>query len=354
MMWLSTERVNRRTRRARRSAFTLIELLVVVAIIALLISILLPALGRARAQARTTLCSTRISQLTKNMIVYAEDNREFTPFLGIGWEDVHNNDEPSKDLGSTASGPGDIPKMSKWQWATSETWLSERPELLWNADLLQEDWEDNRVGIRTGTLFKYCRYESLYRCPEYERLDGASQTSFNYTRNILGRKWIFGELFAGGQEPDYWGGSVFGAPGHILKMSQVYSPATLDMMVDEWWERHVGQEYLEHSPPADASVTGGWMANDCMFYPLGDEVGRYHGAPVVSEYFPTPDFYKRDPEPIKRGMIGYYDGHADLERQWWANLRDQKEVTLYAALKQAVLPYLEEGIFAARGRKVME
>lgn len=71
---------------ARKKAFTLVELLVVISIIALLMSILMPALSRAKKQARATACKMNLHQWSLIWSLYCEDNdRKFSYFSGPGW-----------------------------------------------------------------------------------------------------------------------------------------------------------------------------------------------------------------------------------------------------------------------------
>ena len=60
-------------RRLLPMGFTLVELLVVIAIIALLMSILMPALGRVRKQAKDVLCETNLHQWGACFAMYADD-----------------------------------------------------------------------------------------------------------------------------------------------------------------------------------------------------------------------------------------------------------------------------------------
>jgi prepilin-type N-terminal cleavage/methylation domain-containing protein/prepilin-type processing-associated H-X9-DG protein len=62
------------------SAFTLIELLVVIAIIAILAGMLLPALARAREEARRANCKENCSQIGKSITAYTQTNGEYFPF----------------------------------------------------------------------------------------------------------------------------------------------------------------------------------------------------------------------------------------------------------------------------------
>lgn len=69
--------------RSTSRAFTLIELLVVIAIIAILASLLLPALGRSKAQAHNAACVNNLRQLGIATRLYAEDNQERLPSAEI-------------------------------------------------------------------------------------------------------------------------------------------------------------------------------------------------------------------------------------------------------------------------------
>ena len=74
MFW---ERFSARMHKPR--GFTLIELLVVIAIIALLMGILMPALQRARKQAKGVICQSNLRQIGIGANLYAEEHEQFIP-----------------------------------------------------------------------------------------------------------------------------------------------------------------------------------------------------------------------------------------------------------------------------------
>ena len=59
--------------------FTLVELLVVIGIIALLVSILLPALNKARQQARLVTCASELRSYGNYISIYANQNKQWIP-----------------------------------------------------------------------------------------------------------------------------------------------------------------------------------------------------------------------------------------------------------------------------------
>ncbi len=324
-------------RRRRACGFTLIELLVVVAIIALLISILLPSLSKARAQARTTLCATRVAQMTKSMLVYANDYDGRPPFTGTG--DVPSDCADDKDA------------VDLEYWLTQEQWIvANNPESDWPS--LIDDWRDGYVP-RSGLMFSYTRFENLYRCPEFERQNNGEKTQnvFNITRSILGRKWWVSHL-----DPDIPDDlrdheQTLGVMGEILPLSSIHAPGKLEMMFDEHWKYHVADCYMEFE-----RLGGAWQRSDPVFYGAQSEIGRYHGQPVQGWVAPFPD--ENDPElppageivgAVKRGNVGFYDGHVALERDFLPG-KNVYEGLLNADLRKAIIDWIISHRFFQRGR----
>jgi len=99
----------RSTQTDRVDGFTLVELLVVIGIIALLISILLPALNKARQSAQTVACASNMKQFGIGYMMYCDQNKGELPQKGPDGSDATTN-----NFGTVASGVIGVDDPSLW------------------------------------------------------------------------------------------------------------------------------------------------------------------------------------------------------------------------------------------------
>ncbi len=64
----------------RHNGFTLMEMLVVISLITLLISIMMPSLNNAKANARRVQCGTQLNQIAQAFVMYSDANNGYFPW----------------------------------------------------------------------------------------------------------------------------------------------------------------------------------------------------------------------------------------------------------------------------------
>lgn len=120
------------SRRQHAAAFTLVELLVVIGIIGVLIGMLLPALNKARASARSAQCKSNLRQ------------------IGIAWQNYAAMNKGRIWLGTDSFTGG----AASWYWSSDTT------------------KSPTKFDVNGGRLFRYMGNNVVRNCPE--ALDYAS------------------------------------------------------------------------------------------------------------------------------------------------------------------------------------
>ena len=160
--------------RRRRAAYTMIEILVVIAIITILVGLVAPALSRARAQSKSTLCTTRLRTLGQGLAIYANEYGDVLV-------------------------PGRMPKVDDENWRVDiEGGLKYRPTFLAMMGTQVgiapfNDPQPTKLTIdREGEKGDRQNYASeAYLCPEVPNWTDERNGAYGYNYQFLGNSRLY-------------------------------------------------------------------------------------------------------------------------------------------------------------------
>jgi prepilin-type N-terminal cleavage/methylation domain-containing protein/prepilin-type processing-associated H-X9-DG protein len=210
-----------------RRGFTLVELLVVIGIIALIVSMLLPAVNRARQQAIAVDCASQLKQLGIALQIYAENNKGLYPTWS-GWQTYPNSgvgEDDTLDLAWTEQlepyyvKPDNViynckafPEMYRVNYFLSARWTYQRDVAQgWggpNRPLRRTDVRNSSEFIMSGDTTQPLLYP-----PNFGTAGGKTQD--DYDKDDASQEAIVFRGMAGGINMHRGGNNILFGDGHV-------------------------------------------------------------------------------------------------------------------------------------------